>query len=84
MAEHYGGHRAKVLREIVRQMYGEVCWICRQPIPEGQFSVDHLIPRSLGGTDDPELCRPAHKSCNSRRGNRPITRRRTLETSTEW
>ncbi len=33
-------------------------------------SVDHLVPRYFGGTDDPYNLRIAHQSCNSRRGIR--------------
>lgn len=33
-------------------------------------SVDHLVPRYFGGTNDPYNLRIAHQSCNSRRGIR--------------
>lgn len=33
-------------------------------------SVDHLVPRYFGGTNDPGNLRIAHQSCNSRRGIR--------------
>ncbi|WP_425564992.1 HNH endonuclease [Pseudolysinimonas kribbensis] len=31
-------------------------------------TVDHLLPRSMGGTDDPSNLATAHLSCNSSRG----------------
>jgi 5-methylcytosine-specific restriction endonuclease McrA len=31
-------------------------------------SLDHIIPRSLGGTNDDDNLRLAHRLCNSRRG----------------
>ena len=33
-------------------------------------SVEHLLPRSRGGSDHLDNLRPAHRSCNSSRGNR--------------
>ena len=35
-------------------------------------SVDHIVARSHGGTDDIENIRPAHTLCNSTRGNKPL------------
>lgn len=34
-------------------------------------STDHVIPRSWGGTDEPENLVPACKSCNCRKHNLP-------------
>ena len=52
-----------------------LCGICHQHIdwnlsgkdPEG-FSIDHLTPASLGGTDTIDNVRSAHMRCNARRG----------------
>ena len=33
-------------------------------------SVDHIIPRSKGGSDDPVNLRLTHWGCNQKRGNR--------------
>jgi 5-methylcytosine-specific restriction endonuclease McrA len=58
---------------------GWTCMIpgCGQPIQPGlewpdpmSVSVDHIIPRSLGGDDTAENRRAAHLVCNVRRGNR--------------
>jgi 5-methylcytosine-specific restriction endonuclease McrA len=38
------------------------------------MTMDHLIPVSLGGSDDPGNLRPAHRSCNSKRSNKPLSR----------
>ncbi len=35
-------------------------------------SVDHLTPRSRGGTDELSNLALAHQGCNARRGNRPL------------
>lgn len=44
-----------------------ICWICGRP---GADTRDHVRPISKGGTNDPSNLRPAHRSCNSARGNR--------------
>ncbi|WP_091078991.1 HNH endonuclease [Nonomuraea wenchangensis] len=67
-----------------------ICWLCGRPIdmdlpPNHRMSatVDHIDPISRGG--DPlniALLRPAHRSCNSSRGNKdPKPRRRQ---SRDW
>lgn len=59
---------------------GDKCQICRRKIDitlksgtKGSRkgpSVDHIIPRSLGGTDDLANLRLTHWGCNQSRGNR--------------
>ncbi|WP_413788652.1 HNH endonuclease [Micromonospora andamanensis] len=44
------------------------CWLCGK---HGANTADHEIPLSRGGTNHRTNLRPAHKSCNSSRGNRP-------------
>lgn len=60
----------RVRAEVLAQ--SDVCWLCGYP---GADTVDHVVPLSLGG--DPlslDNLRPAHKRCNSRRGNRAALR----------
>ncbi len=80
-ADRWGGRKVPRLRQLVVDYYGSVCWLCGGPITD-TVSVDHVIPRSKGGTDDLHNLRPAHKLCNIRRGNR-MEVRRTL-TSRDW
>lgn len=35
-------------------------------------TLDHLVPRSRGGSDDPSNLLTAHRACNSSRGNRDL------------
>jgi 5-methylcytosine-specific restriction endonuclease McrA len=63
--------RCKALRA-----QGGACWICGNPIDRNlpythreSWTADHVTPRSKGGALLGEL-RPAHRHCNSRRGNR--------------
>jgi 5-methylcytosine-specific restriction protein A len=53
------------LRVLLRD--GHVCQLCGR---QGATSVDHIVPRSRGGTHDMDNLRAACISCNSRRGNR--------------
>jgi len=66
---------AVVRRQDVIAKYGLKCWLCGEEIPlqratQGQqFSLDHVVPLSLGGWHDIRNVRPAHHACNSKRSN---------------
>lgn len=62
-------------------LHGAACHLCATPIDDTAhpnsplaLTMDHLVPRSTGDTpdDSPSNLRPAHRYCNSTRGNRPI------------
>lgn len=65
-----------------RQYYKEsvACHLCGLPIPSWIVAashplygtVDHVQPRSLGGTNRAENRSPAHRCCNNLRGTREI------------
>lgn len=43
-----------------------LCWLCGQLIlKESEISVDHVIPRSKGGTNVETNLQPAHILCNN-------------------
>ncbi|MBF0808519.1 HNH endonuclease [Rothia nasimurium] len=83
------------LLDTIRAIYAEnlTCWLCQAPIIDHRYtpgccsfekrlhrlSVDHVLPRSLGGSDDIANLRPAHFSCNSARGNRVMPTKRKVE-----
>lgn len=60
---------------------GGLCAICHRPIPYVTAvgfpdiyecaTIDHIVPRSRGGTGKRENLRIAHWLCNNLRGNRP-------------
>ncbi len=77
----YGGSRSTRLLELVYATYESRCHLCGEWINEDDRSVDHVIARSHGGTDDISNCKPAHKVCNSSRGNRPIEEWRSQNTN---
>lgn len=68
-----------------------VCWICggaidmNLPPTHGRaFTLDHLVPLSRGGAIDGEV-KPAHRACNSARGDGRQTKRgATPPTLLDW
>ena len=69
------GRNYSRVRQAVLHTYGDTCHLCGGQIIDGEWSIDHVIPRSKGGTHDLWNLRPAHKRCNFSKGNRPTTRR---------
>jgi 5-methylcytosine-specific restriction endonuclease McrA len=50
--------------------YNHKCLCCgRDDVP---MSLDHVIPRSLGGADTIDNVQPLCKSCNSKKSNKTI------------
>lgn len=50
---------------------GFTCSLCGEPMPDvSDIEVDHVIPVSKGGSDDPENLKLAHSRCNLKKGNR--------------
>lgn len=62
---HYNSQYKKQAKQIRES--AQICWICKQGYkPNDPWTADHLYP---GIQNSPLL--PAHRSCNSRRGNTP-------------
>lgn len=66
---------SKSLRRVVSERDGWTCQICGLPVDPGAKlrtrdfpSLDHIVPRSRGGSDGPENLRLAHMGCNADRG----------------
>lgn len=87
----WGGRRAQLFTRTVLATYGRTCHLCGLP---GATTADHETPRSKGG--DPwsiDNGRPAHYSCNSKRGDmdltewfarHPLPTRPALSPSRDW
>lgn len=52
------------------------CHLCGEPVSKNKTpwarkgpTIDHIIPRSKGGSDDIDNLRLAHRKCNEARGN---------------
>ena len=53
---------------------------CQQCGAEEKLSVDHIVPRSLGGDDNPSNLQVLCSSCNSAKGGRFFERAKTPST----
>jgi 5-methylcytosine-specific restriction endonuclease McrA len=61
-------HR-RACRAVHGSPVGAECYLCACPIDsEADAHTDHLIPQSLGGSDEPENLRWTHARCNISRG----------------
>lgn len=77
--KRYDRNHKRVLRDET------LCWICGDVVdktlsgrdPKGP-SVDHVIPRAQGGSNDRDNLRLAHLSCNSAHAGRRTTRKRPV------
>lgn len=59
------------IREIVGERAKYLCEYCHSPefVNTDRFTVDHLIPQSLGGSDELENLALSCRRCNERRYN---------------
>jgi 5-methylcytosine-specific restriction endonuclease McrA len=63
--------RRKTLYKMLRNKNcGRVpCFVCGEHVAMEDVSLEHILPLSLGGTDDMDNLAISHRSCNMRRGN---------------
>lgn len=67
----WGGAASRAARAVCKPLVagGARCYRCRKPIRPGQrWHADHIVPRHLGGTDDPSNVWPSHEWCNESDG----------------
>ncbi len=59
------------LKQAIRERAKRVCEYCHSPerLSANRFTVDHVIPKSLGGSDDLDNLALACRLCNERRYN---------------
>lgn len=78
------------MRREVLARKGTVCHLCRT---DGADTIDHVIPHARGGLYQLDNLMPAHKTCNSMRGDldladwfarHPVPHRPALSPSREW
>jgi len=60
----------KERRKLVYQKNNSICYLCDKYIEPIDFTIDHVIPRSKGGTNDLVNLMPTHKECNYKKGNK--------------
>lgn len=71
-----GSKQRKKIRRAVRMRDGDHCWICLKLMHTHDMSIDHVIPKSDGGTNVLENFKLAHRFCNESRTWGQITRER--------
>ena len=66
-------------RKILYFISGGKCPSCNKQIQnkhrnllDSYMTVDHIVPKSLGGTDNIDNLRPLCRDCNNKRGNAAI------------
>lgn len=59
------------LKQTIRERAGYLCEYCHSPerLSANRFTVDHVIPKSLGGSDELDNLALACRRCNERRYN---------------
>jgi 5-methylcytosine-specific restriction endonuclease McrA len=80
LAELALAHLRALLLDAVVERDGPLCVYCRvetilQPAPSQRYrerTLDHIVPKSRGGADTLENCVLACRSCNARKGTRPV------------
>lgn len=76
-AQLYYGWISRFDRLEIYERDNYTCWLCNEPVDmeddpkigDWSPSLDHVIPRSRGGSHDPENLRTAHRWCNSVRSD---------------
>jgi 5-methylcytosine-specific restriction endonuclease McrA len=65
------GRRAmpKRWRYEVAERDGAVCALCSRPLDVERATLDHIVPRSMGGPDHPDNLQLTHYHCNVKRGD---------------
>lgn len=58
-------------KEKLVEYYGSFCYWCGSYFPVKELTLDHLNPKSLGGSNSFENLRLACRDCNQTRGNSP-------------
>ena len=69
----------KGLKKAVLEAYGKSCFGCGKALKRSEITIDHIVPRSKGGTADRFNLQPLCKTCNQERKNQlPIEKKIVL------
>lgn len=73
---HWGADQTRAMREAIIKRDGPNCWLCGLAFaPKERPSLDHVTPKSMGGSHRLANLKLAHYSCNTQRGNSVINTR---------
>jgi len=77
---------SKKLRPMVIAQWGMHCHLCNRSIEStDEYSIDHVVPRSQGGTNELSNLRSSHRACNYARQDRSIEEYQSLNTDhVDW
>lgn len=67
-----GAEQKRRRRKALIALYGPHCWLCNREIVGEEPTIDHVVPRALGGSHALANLRLAHALCNRRRAHGPI------------
>lgn len=56
----------------LRALYARTCLACGQREPHVRLTVDHIVPRSMGGTNSLDNLQLLCRTCNAAKGARII------------
>jgi 5-methylcytosine-specific restriction endonuclease McrA len=62
-----GSHHRRISNLIARD--GPKCYLCGRTLDRSQYHIEHIIPRSRGGTNHPSNLAVACVPCNYRKGD---------------
>jgi 5-methylcytosine-specific restriction endonuclease McrA len=66
--------RTKIYKTVARQLHGQVpCWVCGQHVPLEAATLEHIQPRSEGGTSHQDNLAISHAQCNHLRHAKTVT-----------
>lgn len=57
------------IRERFNEKYGKECFYCGKNLCDTNYTIDHLIPLALNGSDDFYNLRPCCKDCNTEKNS---------------
>lgn len=64
-----GGAQRSRTRQRLYKKFKQQCFFCQEEILYSQATIDHLVPRSKGGTDDETNLVLACRTCNIDKGS---------------
>ncbi len=68
---HRQGRKYKFKRKLYKSQEG-LCYLCLKPMSLRKSTLDHVVPRSVGGDHRCNLML-AHMDCNTKRGTTELT-----------
>ena len=76
-----GQRKRKLVRKLLERD-GRLCWLCDRPMIAGKETIEHLLARAAGGTNDLANLVLCHRGCNAHLKDRPVERK--LRMRVKW